>query len=117
MGIYIIKPERDRDFYVAWVSGVDGPGYWGTRAHVTDCLTPEDGAPERFDRADATGTSMRDGGDGWDGPYGAGFLVLNGGRDRGWIPRGRMIEWLEAGAPSEMLDPLEDDDHQPDQGA
>jgi len=47
---YIIKPVRDRDFYVHWSGTVDGPLAWGS--------ADETGAnSERLVRADQRGTS------------------------------------------------------------
>lgn len=110
MGIYIIKPDPDIDRYVAWSSIVDGPVVWGERDAVGDWLRlwegPDANSPERFARADANGTSLLDGDDGWDCKA---LLVLNGGHSRGWLPRERVWEWLEADMPNEMLNPLEDD--------
>lgn len=110
MGVYIIKPDRDVDGYVAWSSVTDGPIAWGDQKFVADYLRRWDGdeaaAPERFERADRTGTSMKDGEDDFSQ---RGFLVLNGGDSHGWLPRERMWAWLHAGLPDDMLEPLEDD--------
>lgn len=51
MPAYIIKPDRDEDFYVRWSTIVDCPTNWGPRATFME-------PPERFERADANGSSM-----------------------------------------------------------
>lgn len=107
MGTYIMKPDRDVDGYVAWSTVVDGPVAWGSEKQVADFLQQPEGdlaaLPERFRRADTTGRSLVDSTDDW-----TTLLVLNGGRSRGLLARERVWEWLEAGMPDEMLEPLDD---------
>jgi hypothetical protein len=54
---YIVKPERDRDFYIYWSTVTDSPWQWGTRAVME--AEDDDGSfkPERFARADQTAAS------------------------------------------------------------
>lgn len=96
----ILKPDPDQDFYVVWLNGVDGPGAWGTRARVVDVLTrpgsvfgERDADPERFERADATGTSE----------VGGCFegMVVEG---QAWMPRAKMVAWCRSGLDRAMLE-------------
>lgn len=64
MPSYIVKPERDVDFYINWSTIVDAPLSWGTRAEVE--ASRVESPADRFERADATGTSSFDGFFGWD---------------------------------------------------
>lgn len=54
----IIKLAPDEDWYVVWSTIVDAPTYWGTRAEL-EARPGAHALPERFDRADATGTSAQ----------------------------------------------------------
>lgn len=123
MGMYIIKATRDRDLFVEWSSIVEAPTFIGTRAEI---LAHLDRAPEpwrgdspdaRVVRAEETGTSMkRD-------PMAPGYVgPLDGAWDdsgqiveqRGWLPRARLAEFLDAylADPEKayaLLDPFEDD--------
>lgn len=60
----IIKLDPDQDWYVVWSTVVDAPTHWGARAEIERRY--ENAAPDRFARADATGTSAQWGG--WVGP-------------------------------------------------
>ncbi len=66
MPSFIVKPLREENYYVIWSTVVDAPTYWGTREELQ--ATPWlEATNERFDRADARGTSMIDGSlYGWD---------------------------------------------------
>lgn len=58
----IVKPEKDKDFYVEWSTVVDAPTFYGTRADIIEHSKESDWrhiAEERLERADATGTSAR----------------------------------------------------------
>lgn len=68
MPSYIVKPEREVDFYFYWSTVVDCPTAWGTRAEM-EALRGIDTSSERFERADATGTSSVDGFEGWEEPF------------------------------------------------
>jgi len=57
---FIVKPIADEDFYVVWSTVVDAPTGCGSREELARDLGPAKGAPERFDRADKFGTSMKD---------------------------------------------------------
>lgn len=58
---YIVKPDRNEDFYVNWSEIVDSPTAWGTKSEVEKILGYEPGsADDRFQRADETGTSSYD---------------------------------------------------------
>lgn len=65
MPSYIVKPERDVDFYFEWSTIVDCPDAWGTRAEL-EASHHVPTSPERFERADTTGTSSLDGFFDWD---------------------------------------------------
>lgn len=87
---FIIKPERDVDFYVDWSTIVDAPCEWGPAAAFTEPI-PAD----RLARADETGTSCRDPRFfGWDDKT---LIVANmGDGDFYQIPRENLRAWLEA---------------------
>ncbi len=57
---YIIKPRRDRDFYVEWSTIVDSIVGYGTRSEFLE----EGYEPERLRAADIFGTSSKHLGDG-----------------------------------------------------
>lgn len=60
---YLVKISPDTDAYVYWSTERDAPMFGGTREEVTKFLTDTAEHPEliadRFERADATGTSAR----------------------------------------------------------
>jgi len=56
MSRYIDKPVATEDFYIEWSSIVDCPTAWGTRAQM-ESIEWLDITPERFDRADESGSS------------------------------------------------------------
>jgi hypothetical protein len=62
MPTFIVKANREDDFYVLWSTVVDSPTGWGTKAEVKALLAFRgvDASEERFNRADVTGTSMND---------------------------------------------------------
>lgn len=116
MGTIVIKPERDRDFYIGWSTITENPHWWGPRAEVTAYIAESahpdhlDSQPERrLARADRHGTSdmsIRDGG--WDD---AGFIY----EQRGWLPRRHLVALCEAlgrddePAAWDLLEPFDDD--------
>lgn len=59
MPSYIIKPEREQDFYVMWSTIVEAPTGWGSRAELTEdqWWDTSEMSPERFARVDEFGTS------------------------------------------------------------
>jgi hypothetical protein len=104
----ILKPDPAEDFYIVWINGAGGPGAWGSREVLIERMAQpssgyehDDYHDDRFDRADATGTSTIDDNE---GP----FLgrVVDG---RAWIPRERMTAWCRAGLDRRFLEPTEDD--------
>lgn len=91
---FIVKPERDADFYVIWSNIVEAPLGTGSRADLKAEGFPED----RIERADITGTSMmRD-------LMSSYWGVLDGewedscfiAEQRGVLPRSRLREFAEA---------------------
>jgi hypothetical protein len=58
----LIKPVKGDDLYVLWVGSADGPAWVGTRAEAVAYGVTE----SKVRRADAAGTSARDGGHDWD---------------------------------------------------
>lgn len=58
MGQVIIKPERDKDYYIIWSDNVDAPVAFGTRSALEEY---PDGVrtAENFARADETSSSSR----------------------------------------------------------
>lgn len=117
MPTFIIKPDRDQDFYVAWSSIVDAPTAWGDRDEVARAVADYDGPgeakPDRFDRADRHGSSARFGSPPTYGYEDGEFLVHNMPGSPATIARDRMIEWLQAGCPASMLTPLPADTETP----
>lgn len=110
MGRFIFKADRDCDLFVEWSTIVEAPTFIGPRAEILDYLTgradvDQGDPPEvRIRRAEETGTSaLRD-------PMAPGYTgPLDGAWDdagevveqRGWLPRARMAEFLDA----YLLDP------------
>ena len=70
MASFIVKPTRDREFYVRWSTVVDDVTACGSRAELTEYLAkfgkPNEADTARFDRADETGSSAYGGLYGWD---------------------------------------------------
>lgn len=68
---HIVKPSRDRDFYVRWSTVVDDVTACGSRAELTEYLAKFHGYiaadPARFDRADESGSSAVEGSSAWFG--------------------------------------------------
>lgn len=60
MPSYIVKADKDTDLYVIWSTIVDSPLSWGQAEDF-----PEEN-PERFERANRTGSSSFDGFFNWD---------------------------------------------------
>jgi hypothetical protein len=59
MPSFIVKPERDVDFYVVWSTVVDSVTYAGSRAElIADLGTGVGTEPARFARADRHGSSV-----------------------------------------------------------
>lgn len=90
MSRYIIKPIRDRDFYVEWSSNVDGPLLWGSRA-VLEHTDPDRFSSDRFERADETGTSSFIGEDGFEGSVD--YVIVGGGT---FVQRDLIESWINA---------------------
>lgn len=114
MGTIVIKPDRDRDFYVGWSTVTENPHWWGPRAEVTAYLaeqaTPDrQSQPEaRLARTDERGTSSYNGEGGWDDD---GFIY----EQRGWLPRRhlaevcRLLEAENEPAVWDLLEPFDDE--------
>jgi hypothetical protein len=82
----VIKPDRDKDFYVGWSHIVEAPVWMGTRAEAIGDGCP----PSRLDRADLRGTSIRDEfGCDWDDK---GLIA----EQRGFLPRARIAAYAVA---------------------
>lgn len=104
---YIVKTNKDEDFYVVWSEIVDSPLYWGTRDQLVAQYDLAD--PERFERADKAGTSsFNPAFGGWDD---SGFIY----EQIGWLPRHNLKAlclWLEDHGedinPDHLLESLED---------
>ncbi|MDA3644374.1 hypothetical protein LZ318_30820 [Saccharopolyspora indica] len=107
MGGHIIKAARNLDLYAEWRGIADGPpSVIGTREEMLrhlntyrDLTDQASGSPEqRLARADEVGSSAQraawdDGDDPLTGWWGdPGFVVAQ----RGWLPRARLPEFLEA---------------------
>lgn len=94
---HILKDRPDVDWYVMWSTIVDAPVFAGTRAEFeTEYGRSESAASERFDRADATGTSFIGGEGGW---YDDTIIVANlpeGGPEAGEIARTSLRAFVEA---------------------
>jgi len=101
----IVKPAPDSgDFYVIWSDNSDGPVAWGSRAYLTPLLDEADRTADRFDRADATGSSAL-----WPtttDPYlrfGQGLIY----DQRGWLPRENLAALCER-LTADQTDPCTD---------
>lgn len=113
MPSYIIKPEPDQDFYVIWSTIVDGPTEWGTRAEVEEHLLAEAArhqaaeTAQRFDRADETGSSAHERGNGdWtDSGFTCNWTADGNEGDPRWLPRDNLGQWLRTGDET-LLDPI-----------
>jgi len=87
---FIIKPERDVDFYVEWSTIVDAPIRWAAADRFPADVLPAD----RRERADAWGTSAWDQFFGWDTKT---LIVANmGDGDFYELPRENLRAWLDA---------------------
>jgi hypothetical protein len=60
MGQFITKASPSEDWYCVWSTVVDAPVEYGTKAELISRRHIEDLSPERFERADRTGTSAKD---------------------------------------------------------
>lgn len=97
MPSFIVKPERDVDFYVVWSTVVDSVTYAGTRAE----LTAELGAgvstdPARFARADEHGSSAAGGYVGYLGWDHETFMVAEPLDEQRTMPRSNLRAFAEA---------------------
>jgi hypothetical protein len=124
MPSYIVKPDPDVDLYVRWSTIVDNVTALGTRAqfdhgYKKDLLNgiDSDWKPERFERADQTGTSAFDGDYGWNDRW---IMVHNlsvrEDRHSGMLSRENFLKYctliyegkqLEA---ENLVEPFEDED-------
>ena len=118
MPSFVVKVAPDADAYVVWSTIVAAPTAWGTRDEIAAYLLDDSplkaeyahpSITERFDRADATGTSAYDPRNyGWDDD---GFIFAQ----RGWLPRARLAEFLASFDPDAetfdetLLEPFEDE--------
>lgn len=120
MPSYVVKVTPDEDLYVVWSTVEECPYAWGTREEITGYLLersekqPKYAKPEideRFERADATGTSMFYGHYSWDA---AGFIF----QQKGLLPRSKLAAFLDSYSCEDgrdtydetLLEPFEDDD-------
>ena len=120
MPSYIVKPEKGVDCYVWWSDIVEAPHAVGTRAEVEACIRdwsdrPEkEAAPERFTRADRTGTSAM-----WPNEQKPAYGWADGGgfiaEQKGYLPRHLLRAYAElycaddTAAAYALLEPFEDD--------
>lgn len=112
MPSYIVKINKEEDFYVYWSDIVEAPHVWGTRDHVTKYMLRigEDASHARFDRANETGTSAMQGDYDWDDH---GFIYMQ----QGFLRREDLAEFLGSyGRDDEfdlsLLEPFEDDEEE-----
>lgn len=89
---YIVKPNRDQDYYVEWSEVVDGPIFHGTRAEMAEYgIAQRWSSPEaRLTRADETSNSALWYHPSWENDE---HYIL---QQRGWFPRSRMPEVIRA---------------------
>lgn len=95
MGRALIKPERERDFYIIWSDNVDAPVAFGTKKSIQDA--DPDWKDDEFERADRTSTSSRRFPETWEEDFEMVF------QNTGSIRRSRMLELCR------RLDPIWDD--------
>jgi hypothetical protein len=96
MPSFIVKASPDEDWYCRWSTIVDAPTYWGSREELTSAAwQPEEVAAERFERADANGTSACIPGvpadEQWFGWNDGDFILMEAGPD---YPEGEDGCWL-----------------------
>lgn len=92
MPSYVVKVNREEDFYVLWSDVTESPHVWGDRAEVEEYMKTYAMAgdlPERFDRADKRGTSAFPGFYDWED---SGFIY----EQRGFLPRSSLRAFLES---------------------
>lgn len=65
----ILKATPESKNYVVWSSIVDAPLGYGTQEELQSGGFRREYTDERFERADRTGSSLMDGGYGWDSEY------------------------------------------------
>lgn len=108
MPSYIVKVNKEDDFYVYWSDIVDAPHCWGTKAEVSDYMKRiwDDTSFGRWERADLTGTSSMVGYHDWD----SGFIY----KQLGFLKRSNLGEFLASYDKEEnefdlsLLEPFED---------
>lgn len=120
MPSYLIKVNKEEDFYCVWSTVTDSPHYWGRGGEVAQRLleyyptgcsigTALREISERFERADEHGTSAMAYKEfyGWDD---SGFIY----DQLGWLPRKKLGEFLRSYDHGEdrfdlsILEPFED---------
>jgi hypothetical protein len=94
---FIIKPEKDRDFYIEWSTIVDHPMSWGTRDNM---FGPGDDT--RLERADMYGSTGLEGH--WED---SSFVVYNRGLVPLSVKREDLINFVLSieGQPDDYYDP------------
>lgn len=111
MPSYIVKINKEDDFYVYWSDIVEAPHCWGTKAEVSDYIKRiwDDTSFGRFERADAYGSSAYSWADtyGWDD---SGFIY----KQLGFLKRAKLGEFLASFNKEEnefdlaLLEPFDD---------
>lgn len=98
MGHILLKTAPDADLYVLWSSICDAPIGVGNQEEIQRVarLSGDHISPERFARADATGTSSVFGDGGWDdeGLVLREFPTVDSGSR--WLPRKNLHKFAEA---------------------
>ena len=110
----LVKPQRGVDYYAVWCTNVDDFLAGGPKGSQELWIT----APERFARADASGSSHIPGlgKKVWFGWHWSRFLLHRGTGSAWWLHRSdirKYLEWRERGVAVDSLLELVEDDQAP----
>lgn len=105
MPSYIIKPDREVDFYVRWSTIVDSPTAWGTLSELQDDLGPTELSHEKLTRVNTFGSSSKLGVYGWEDDDL--FLVREIGPTPFFVSKENLKAFCES------LDPIDHDTYDP----
>jgi hypothetical protein len=116
MGKALIKPEREKDFYIVWSSVVDAPVAFASKASIQEA--DPTWTDDYFERADRLSSSSRIFPETWDEDFTMNF------QNSGTIRRSQMVElckrlneiwddlysWYKDPQVQALLTPFEEDD-------
>lgn len=92
MPSYLIKPDREENFYCYWSEIVEAPHCWGDREYVEAYMEKiGENAGDRWERTDETGSSAFPPFYKWG--QGQGYIIYE---QRGMLPLGHLKDFLES---------------------